>query len=217
MKTSFEPLDSPFDLPRSNEETDRYAHMVDAAYDILGEDGLEGLTVRALLKRTGLARRAFYEHFVGKDDLMLAVLQMMLRRAAHHFESMFDDRESPLDRLRFFVVGIATGPMAKNGDDGKRVTAMVREHLRLAQTRPDKLKAVLQPLLDVISAQIGEGIRAGEVRDCDPEFHAALIYNLVATTMHSYVMLRDTDQPSHMLPERISEQLWEFCCRAIAA
>ncbi|MFD2429696.1 hypothetical protein ACFSUK_19240 [Sphingobium scionense] len=38
---------------------DRNQQIVAAAYDLLDEEGLEGLTIRAVLQRTGLARRAF--------------------------------------------------------------------------------------------------------------------------------------------------------------
>ena len=52
---------------------DRNQQIVAAAYDLLDEEGLEGLTIRAVLQRTGLARRALYDRFAGKDDLVLAV------------------------------------------------------------------------------------------------------------------------------------------------
>ena len=53
----------------------RKQSIVEAAYALLDEEGLEGLTIRAMLKRTGLARRAFYERFAGKDDLVLDELR----------------------------------------------------------------------------------------------------------------------------------------------
>ena len=56
-------------------EDDRGANLIDAAYAVLEEGGLDSLTVRAVLQRTGLARRAFYDRFSGKDDLVLAVIQ----------------------------------------------------------------------------------------------------------------------------------------------
>src|SRR3974390_2827646 len=47
---------------------ERSRRIVEAAYDLLNEAGLDGLTIRAVLEKTGLSRRAFYERFAGKDD-----------------------------------------------------------------------------------------------------------------------------------------------------
>src|SRR4051794_238566 len=64
---------------------DRSRQIIGAAYELLADEGLEGLTIRAVLKRTGLSRRAFYERFSGKDDLVLGVFEQTIRLAALHY------------------------------------------------------------------------------------------------------------------------------------
>jgi AcrR family transcriptional regulator len=197
---------------------DRSRQLIDAANELLAEGGLEGLTIRAMLKRTGLARRAFYERFAGKDDLVLAVFEETMLEAANLYRDEARQLSKPLEKIRMIVVGLVMG--AIDNDDGfgeLRVAAMVREHLRLAQTRPGELQAALQPLLDFFAELVTEGIRIGQLRDSDPVLQATLIYNLVATTLHTELMMKEAFGAGTARKERLADEIWEFCRRAIIA
>lgn len=197
-------------------ETDRSRLLIAAANELLADSGLEGLTIRAVLKRTGLARRAFYECFAGKDDLVLAVFAETLREAAVHFRKAAQGAASPLDKIEIVVVGLVTGAIDNEDAFGaQRVRAMVHEHLRLAETRPDELQAALQPLLDFIAEQVTEGIRLGQLRESHPVLQATLIYNLVATTLHTMLMMRQHRAGTEERHEQLADEMWEFCRRAI--
>ena len=87
----------------------RSRKIVEAAYDLLEEEGLEGLTVRAVLNRTGLSRRAFYERFEGKDDLVLAVFEQTIRAATIHFSKLIGTLAAPIERLELIVTHIVLG------------------------------------------------------------------------------------------------------------
>src|SRR5882757_4452256 len=97
---------------------ERSRKIVDAAYELLEEEGLEGLTIRAVLKRTGLSRRAFYERFEGKDDLVLAVFEQTLLRAATHLSELVKTTADPMERLRVIVTSIVFGNITLGGPEG---------------------------------------------------------------------------------------------------
>src|SRR5271165_2383063 len=78
---------------------ERSRRIVEAAYDLLDEGGLQGLTIRAVLEKTGLSRRAFYERFAGKDDLMLAVFEQTIRLAASHYRGQVAALADPMARI----------------------------------------------------------------------------------------------------------------------
>jgi len=200
---------------------DRTQQITEAAYALLGETGLEGLTIRAILARTGLARRAFYERFTGKDDLMLAVFEYAIRSAAAHFDREVWHLTGPLDRLRLVVRSIALGSGADEtlGSDvrNRRGAALSREHLRLAETRPVALQTALSPLLDLIARLLAEGTAAGVVRPASPRRMAPLIYNLVATTVHTDFLTRDTCSDDRQDRERLATDIWDFCLGGILA
>jgi AcrR family transcriptional regulator len=208
-------------MPAGKGENDREHRIVAAAYDLLDVEGLEGLTIRAVLARTGLARRAFYECFSGKDDLVLAVFETTLLGAAEYYAALAERLGDPLESIREIAQGIVLGRYNLEQDPGesidRRSAAMAREHLRLAETRPDELQAALRPLLDFIAGQVRAGIRSGQLREADPDLQARLIYNIVATTAHTELIAQDRKGSDRERRRALAENLWEFCRRAIVA
>lgn len=206
-------------------DEDRTRRLIAAAHELLDEAGLEGLTIRAVLARTGLARRAFYERFQGKDDLVLAVFDTTLRSAAREFRGMTADAAGPAEALEGIVSGIVVGQAqvagktpAKSmpvGGAHLRSAALSREHLRLAQQRPAELKAALEPLLDLIAGHIAAGMTEGVFRPADPQLQARLIYNLVSTTVHTLLLEEEGRAPDRAEREALAEAIWSFCLRAI--
>lgn len=207
--------------PNGYSEDDRAGQIIAAAYDLLDEMGLGGLTIRAVLARTGLARRAFYECFSGKDDLVLAVFETTLLGAAEYYAALAGKLDDPLETIREIAQGLVLGRYGLEQDPGesidRRSAAMAREHLRLGETRPQELQAALKPLLDLIAEQVRAGIRTGQLREGDPDLQARLIYNLVATTAHTELIAEDSTGSDREKRQQLAESLWEFCRRAIIA
>ena len=199
---------------------ERSRRIVEAAHALLEQHGLDGVTIRAVLKKTGLSRRAFYERFGGKDDLMLAVFEHTIRLAARHYREQVAGLAQPLERLQLIVVSIVLGrnpDVQQSAGTGRRSAAMSREHLRLAQSRPGELQAALSPLLELIAQQLSEGIRLGSIRPADPGRLASLLYNLVSTTAHTELLAHETAAPDPSRMAGLADDLWAFCLRAIAA
>lgn len=197
---------------------ERSRHIVEVAYQLVSEAGLEALTVRALLDRTGLSRRAFYERFASKDDLVLAVFEEAIQRAAQQFRHEVARYPVALDRLQLIIKGMVYG---RELTDGRRMprtrwaAAIIREHLRLAQNRPEDLQAALQPLVALLAEQIAAGSEAGIIRQGDPLRLATLAYNLVATTVHTELLQGDWAQREPAYQKQLADDVWEFCRRAL--
>lgn len=204
----------------------RARRLVEAAYELLDEEGLEGLTIRAVLARTGLARRAFYENFGSKDDLVLAVFRQTIELAARYYRAKAETIADPLGRLALIVSSITLGtanlegiPSAEEGMGHRnhRSAALSREHLRLADTHPRELQEALAPLLVLMAEQLRAGIAAGVVRPCDADLEAALIYNLVSTTVHTELLASEAGRHDRDRRLKLAQEIWEFCRRAVAA
>lgn len=200
---------------------ERSRKIVDAAYELLEESGLEGLTIRAVLNKTGLSRRAFYERFEGKDDLVLAVFEQTIRAAASRFGEQLGSLADPLERLKLLVTYIVLGKSVVSGADsahsGRRGAALSREHLRLAESRPNDLQAALAPLINLIAELLADGMAAEVIRKTDPQRLATLVYNLVSTTVHTELLAQEAAQSERAPEAQLAAEIWEFCRRAIAA
>jgi len=199
-------------------EAERTRLLIEAAAALLDEEGLEGLTIRAVLARTGLARRAFYERFNGKDDLVLAVFDHSLRIAAEYFRAEAADAGEPVEALRRIITGLVMGEVGfREATPSKRSAALSREHLRLAEARPQELQVALGPLLDVITQLVERGIDLGVLRPCEPRRQANLIYNLVSATIHVELISGEGGRPDRLRRAALAETIWEFCRRAVIA
>lgn len=199
---------------------ERSRRIVAAADELLAAEGLEALTIRAVLQKTGLSRRAFYERFAGKDDLLLAVFEETIRTASRHFDKQAEAELDPLERLRLIVIAIVRGNVDPGGDAAssrRRGAAMSREHLRLAESRPADLQAAISPLIGLIASQLDDGMRLGVVRQADPQRLAALVYNLVSTTVHTELLAPESAQSDAGHRARLADDIWSFCRRAVVA
>lgn len=203
------------------DSSDRRGRLLAAAYDLLDEEGLEGLTIRAVLARTGLARRAFYDCFAGKDDLVLAVFDRTLREAAAFFERLIAEEADPLRKLKVIVVSIVLGKYGLGnpppGTRDLRGAALSREHMRLAESRPADLHSALRPLLGLIARTLANGMAGGTFRQGDADRMATLVYNLVSTTVHTELLAEESGLPDITRRAALADDLWEFCRRAVIA
>ena len=200
---------------------ERSRKIVEAAYGLLEEEGLEGLTIRAVLTKTGLSRRAFYERFEGKDDLVLAVFEQTIRMATRLFSEQMAALTDPMERLKLIVTCIVLGksslPAAEGAPNSRRGAALSQEHLRLAESRPHDLQMALSPLIALIANQLADGMAVGAVRQDNPQRLAALVYNLVSTTVHTELLAPESAQPDLADRTQLANDIWEFCRRAISA
>lgn len=58
----------------------RRADLIEAGFDVVGDGGVNNLTMTAVCERAGLTQRYFYEHFRNRDELIVAL-----------FDTVFDE------------------------------------------------------------------------------------------------------------------------------
>jgi AcrR family transcriptional regulator len=68
-------------VPATERRAERRARLLDAGLDILGTDGWQATTVRAVCERARLNPRYFYEGFSGLDELLVAVFDRVSEEA----------------------------------------------------------------------------------------------------------------------------------------
>jgi AcrR family transcriptional regulator len=87
-------LQSAIVQPDTPTADDRQA-IIDAAYSCLSEPHSGPVPVAAILEHSGLSTRAFYRHFVSKDELFLAMLRQEADALAERLDRIA--AESPRD------------------------------------------------------------------------------------------------------------------------
>ena len=131
------------------------ARIVDATRQLLGDQGLEGTTLKAICDKAGVRAGSFYNLFSSKDEVVLRVVKEAITAVDPHPDQTEPDsvadlveafiafitKESTLARI---YLQIAISGALTNDSLGKRV---LRHHHR----RVDRLSAALmreQPELD---------------------------------------------------------------------
>lgn len=83
----------------------RYHHgdlrqaLIDEALAMIGESGLEALTIRALARRVGVSHAAPAHHFASKADLIGVLAAEGFRRLADAMERAAAEVDTPVERL----------------------------------------------------------------------------------------------------------------------
>ena len=76
------------------------AALLESAFDILVESGVEGLSLRGVARRAGVSPGAPYNHFKDKQAILSELAQSRRSQAAHAFVSAMEREETPHAKLR---------------------------------------------------------------------------------------------------------------------
>jgi len=78
----------------------RREQILQAAMDIVREKGLRNLRIPDVANRVGLVPSAFYRHFSGKQELILALVGRIRATLENHLAVSKKETADPLQRLR---------------------------------------------------------------------------------------------------------------------
>ena len=82
--------------PQRTPSEDIFPGVVRAALELMTEEGPEGLTVRALARRAGVAPMSIYNHFDGKNGVLDAVIVDGFTILAATADTSFEDARENL-------------------------------------------------------------------------------------------------------------------------
>ena len=181
-------------------------HVVRAARELVADGGLEAVTLRALLKRTRLARRAFYRHFESMDDVLLALFEDTMASGAARLRAQLERVDEPVAALEQAVRTIASGALSSR--ERIFMLAMTHEHIRLAENRPEELHTALAPMNELIADLLRAAMKTRAVRAGDATKMAEIIHALISTQVHRN-LYRGADDTSWI------DALWDFCLGGI--
>ncbi|NDU75598.1 TetR family transcriptional regulator [Actinomadura sp. DSM 109109] len=142
--------------------------LLDAARDLVAEEGTDALSLAALARRVGLSRPSLYEYFRSKDDLVAAVVEEELPRWAAVVE---DALRGPADldgKVEAYIRA-----QLEVMTDGRHAAAVALVEHALAQPALDRIRTGHAQLLRPLAAALEE---AGVP---EPALRARLIQGLV--------------------------------------
>jgi TetR/AcrR family transcriptional repressor of nem operon len=102
---------------RAPAQPDARTRLLDAAMQVIREQGYSATTVDDICGAAGVTKGAFFHHFKSKEDLGVAATAHFAEMAARLFRTApFNEHADPLDRLLGYIDfrnAILTGPIAQ--------------------------------------------------------------------------------------------------------
>jgi AcrR family transcriptional regulator len=155
--------------------------LLDAALTVMREQETIEPRVSDIVRTAGLSNQAFYRHFRGKDELLVALLddgrQRLITTIERRMARAGDDAgrvrawiEAVLAQARDRQAAAATRPFAVNGD-------------RLALLFPDETRASRDRLVDPLRPIVGDAA-------------AVALYHVAMGTVHDALIRRETPSPA---------------------
>ncbi len=183
---------------------ERLSLFVHTARELAAESESSAFTVQQVVVRSGQSLKSFYRYFDGKDALLLALIEEDCSVGARVLEAMISAEQKPVDRVQAWVLGLF-GLMA-TGQEGY-VAVLVREHRRLAESRPDEITLALQPLVQLLIDDLTLAMAEGDLRAGDAARDAQSILNMVLLYIHELLL---DGRPERQVSETAA-YVWSFC------
>lgn len=160
-------------------------HIIDHAFTMAAEIGLEGVSLGVLATKTGLSKSGLFAHFQSKESLQLAVVEEACERftAIVMIPALREPRGEPRIRALFERFMVWT---ASHKPGGCIFQSLSQEYDDRPGPVRDRVIAAQQEWLDSIKRVAAGGVEQGDFRaDLDPDLFAFEFQALLMA--HQYV------------------------------
>lgn len=191
---------------RAEQRVDRF---LGAAQKIMIKKGSTDFTVQEVVDASRQSLRSFYQHFSGKHELLLALFEDALRRAAEQINEAASGQRDPLDRIR--VAAELLFELSRPDPSVQR-PLFTDFAPQLLISHPAEVKAAHAPLMDVFADLLTQAEEAGELRPgLNPRRTAAM-------TMQTIMFIAQANGSSDDETVRpiTAQEAWEFCSHGFA-
>lgn len=188
----------------------RVQRFLDAAQSIIIEKGSTDFTVQEVVDRSRQSLRSFYLQFDGKHELLLALFEDAMSRAADQIRAAADGETDPLQRLK---IAIELLYELCRPDPAAKRPLFTDFAPRLLVTHPAEVKIAHAPLVALLAELMESASAAGELRSTiNPRRMAAMAMQTVMFVAQSS---GGTDEATvHPIT---SEEVWDFVANGFAA
>jgi AcrR family transcriptional regulator len=150
---------------RADVYADEVRRLVDAAYAVMRRTGSVDPRVVDIVEAAGLSNQAFYRHFRGKDELLLAVLEDGQRRLVATLERRMARATRGAGEVQAWIEGVLE--QARNPEAAANTRPFALNGARLTERYPEatasQREQVVAPLRDAVEAAGGDRDRDANV------------------------------------------------------
>jgi AcrR family transcriptional regulator len=182
----------------------RVQGFLEAAIGLMVERGTTEITVQEVVDRSGHSLRSFYQHFDGKNELLLALFEEGLIGVADDVREAVAGESEPMDRLRravevLFAAAHPAQPVSRS------LAADIAVQVRARH--PQEVAAAHTPLVDLVADLITAAADNGDLPPGGDRARAGLVLQAAMFASHA-----DARTDGHPLTV---DEVWRFCFRGL--
>lgn len=177
--------------------------IYEAAVRVIEESGVDAATMSKVAAEAGAAKGSLYNYFADKSELLEYVFNRTIEPLDVEVESIIESDQSSAEKLRAILYAVFHYIDSKR----KLFDFLLNQHEihRLCSARNSSGPPFFEQL-------IAKAVEQGEFRECDPNFHAALIYGAVHGVADDFVK---RDGPWTVF--EVVDSVWNFCLKGLQA
>lgn len=184
--------------------------IIAAAYHCLAEPHSGQIPVSAILRGAGVSSRAFYRHFLSKDDLFLALLQQECEAVVARVDAVADAAVgTPTDQLAAWIAAIFN--LVLDPQQRRQLTVVDSEEVRSAKGYREMRERFHADRERSLSEILGRGRRDGSFPLTEPDNDAVAINAVVSQVLGN----QTGDDPQ--IRKQAQETVLDFALRAVGA
>ncbi|MFP4175796.1 MAG: TetR/AcrR family transcriptional regulator [Candidatus Brocadiia bacterium] len=155
----------------------RQKQIARAALEIMGERGVDKLSIAEVARRVGLVPSGIYRHFRGKSQILDAVLELINWKLQENVRAVKEETDAPLERLRLLLMRHAR---LITGDGAIPRVVFSESVYGGSPDQKKKLHEVISNYTERIEEIVEEGRRSGEIRrEVKPERAAVMFLGMI--------------------------------------
>ncbi|MBD0021686.1 TetR family transcriptional regulator [Gordonia pseudamarae] len=183
----------------------RVQRFLDAAQAIITEKGTTEFTVQEVVDRSRQSLRSFYLQFDGKHELLLALFEDALNKAAAQIRVAAESETDPVERLH-----IATTLLFELSRPDPTATRPLFSDFapQLLLTHPNEVRVAHAPLIALFAELMSDAADSGHLDS------TIAPRRLAAMTMQTIMFIAQSSAPETPDAHPIAaDEVWEFCSK----
>lgn len=187
----------------------RSSRFLAAALELIEESGHADFTVQTLIDRSNLSLRAFYQHFAGKEELLLALYENVTIQFTEGIRQEVAAADGPMDQLEAFCRGFLSRAESSEKVGGRVMTIY---NLSLEIERPADFAKIWEPHQKLLTKIVTACSRAGLVRNDLTPAQLSTLLNSTLTALAQIGVFHLGVKGA----ELTEAQLWAWCKQAVS-
>jgi AcrR family transcriptional regulator len=140
----------------------RQSEIIQTAIRLIGEGGIQALTIKNLSAEIGVAESALYRHFKSKTEVLSTLLDFLGNEMASNFQQAIELNSGSTEKIKALIYG----QLKLFADNPPYATVVLSDGLyKNEKELHDKIINIMQKGKSTFISIIEEGQAAGEIRN----------------------------------------------------